>query len=132
MVSKELAKTSKVKKIRKSIMANVSLEQIQSWNDDIFADLTDEAKERMLQLCYNNKGNYILMSYLKLLRINLNWTELQELVANIKVTYDKEKYDKIKSEILQITGLDYDDFESEILANINLNNLNYLNKIYSC
>ena len=132
MVSKELAKTSKVKKIRKSIMANVSLEQIQSWNDDIFADLTDEAKERMLQLGYNNKGNYILMSYLKLLRIDLNWTELQELVANIKVTYDKEKYDKIKSEILQITGLDYDDFESEILANINLNNLNYLNKIYSC
>ena len=132
MVSKELAKTSKVKKIRKSIMANVSLEQIQSWNDDIFGDLTDEAKERMLQLGYNNKGNYILMSYLKLLRINLNWTELQELVANIKVTYDKEKYDKIKSEILQITGLDYDDFESEILANINLNNLNYLNKIYSC
>ena len=132
MVSKELAKTSKVKKIRKSIMANVSLEQIQSWNDAIFADLTDEAKERMLQLGYNNKGNYILMSYLKLLRINLNWTELQELVANIKVTYDKEKYDKIKSEILQITGLDYDDFESEILANINLNNLNYLNKIYSC
>ena len=132
MVSKELAKTSKVKKIRKSIMANVSLEQIQSWNDNIFADLTDEAKERMLQLGYNNKGNYILMSYLKLLRIDLNWTELQELVANIKVTYDKEKYDKIKSEILQITGLDYDDFESEILANINLNNLNYLNKIYSC
>ena len=113
-------------------MANVSLEQIQSWNDNIFADLTDEAKERMLQLGYNNKGNYILMSYLKLLRIDLNWTELQELVANIKVTYDKEEYDKIKNEILQITGLDYDDFESEILANINLNNLNYLNKIYSC
>lgn len=108
-------------------MANVSLEQIQSWNNEIFANLNDEAKEKMLQLGYNNSGNYILMSYLKLLRIYLNWTELQELVATIKVTYDKEEYEKIKNEILQITRLDYDDFKSEILANINLNNLNYLN-----
>ena len=112
-------------------MANVSLEQIQSWNNEIFADLTDEAKEKMLKLGYNNNGNYILMSYLKLLRIDLNWTELQELVAKIKVTYDKEEYNKIKNEILQITRLDYDDFKSEILANIDLDNLNYLNIIYS-
>lgn len=115
-------------------MANISLEQIQSWNDNIFADLTDEAQERMLQLGYDNSnsGNYILMSYLKLLRIDLNWTELQELVANIKVTYDKKEYDKIKNEILQITQLDYDDFKDEILANIDLDHLNHLNKIYSC
>ena len=112
-------------------MANVSLEQIQSWNNEIFADLTDEAQKRMLQLGYDNKGNYILISYLKLLRIDLNWTELQELVAKIKVTYDKEEYGKIKNEILQITGLDYDDFKSEILANIDLDHLNYLNIIYS-
>lgn len=112
-------------------MANVSLKQIQYWNDEIFAELTDEAQKRMLQLGYDNNGNYILMSYLKLLRIDLNWTKLQELVAKIKVTYDQEEYGKIKNEILQITRLDYEDFKSEILANIDLDHLNHLNTIYS-
>ena len=115
-------------------MTKVSLKQIQSWNDKIFADLTDEAKEVMLKLGYDNSdsGNYILMSYLKLLRIDLNWNELQELVAKIEVTKDESQRYLIKARIISITQLDYDDFKIEILANIDLNNLNYLNKIYSC
>lgn len=112
-------------------MAKVSLNEIQSWNDEIFADLTEEAKEKMLKLGYDNGGNYILMSYLKLLRIDLNWTELQELVAEIEATENEVDCYFMKMKVLSITRLDYDEFKDEILANIDLDNLNYLNKIYS-
>ena len=53
-------------------------------------------KKRMLKLGYDNNGNYILMSYLKLLRIDSNWKKLQDLVASIKekITKNNKAFDK--------------------------------------
>jgi len=109
-------------------MANVSVKEIQFWNNEIYKNLNDHAKEKLQQLGYSNKGNNIVLDYLRLLRITSDWTELQELVEKIKVTPKGEKYEKIKKEILDITNLDYEDdyFKSEILSNIHLDNLNYL------
>ena len=119
-------------------MAKVSLKEIQSWNDEIYKTLNDHAKEKLQQLGYNNNDvNDIVLNYLRLLRIKSKWNELQELVEEIvelqklvkerEVTDDdKKRYSKIKQGIFNITKLDYDDFESQILGSIRLPALNYL------
>lgn len=112
-------------------MESIGLKAMKFKNLEMFAKLTEEGKKEIESLGYdNNSNNGIVNTYLNILRIDLDWPQVQYLVSLIKETSNESKIAEYKKEIYDITHLDYDKYESEILAKVKLEDITGLNKAF--
>ena len=112
-------------------MESICLRAMMFKNLEMFKSLTEEAKKEIESLGYNNNSNNgIVNTYLNILRIDLDWPQVQHLVSLIQKTDNPHMLAKHKKEIYDITHLDYDEYESEILAKVKLEDITGLNKAF--
>ena len=112
-------------------MKSISLQAMKFKNVEMFAKLTEEGKKEIESLGYNNNNNNgIVNTYLNILRIDLDWPQVQYLVSLIEKTSNESEIAEYKKEIYDITDLDYDEYESEILDKVKLKDITGLNKAF--
>ena len=112
-------------------MESIGLRAMMFKNLKMFAKLTEEGKKEIESLGYNDVSDKgVINTYLNILRIDLDWPQVQNLVSLIQKTDNPHMLAKHKKEIYDITYLDYDKYESEILAKVKLKDITGLNKAF--